>query len=96
MKRAILATSLLLGATAASATDRPRFDADDTLRRARVGIYSERLAPPVRVTLVPPLGESARIDAKRSTRRQIQQQFERMDCRVRESTDSIVCVPFPP
>lgn len=96
MKPAILATSLLLGATAAAAADRPRFDADATLRRAQVGIYSPRVAPPVRVTLAPPLGESARIDGKRHTRRQLQQQFERLDCRVREATDSIVCVPFPP
>lgn len=92
MKRAILATVVLLGATAATAGDRPRFDADATLRRAEVGVYSPRLAPPVRVSL----GESARLQQKRSTSRQIQQRFEQIDCRVRESTDYIVCVAIRP
>lgn len=92
MKRAILATVVLLGATAAAAADRPRFDADATLRRAEVGVYSPRLVPPVCVSL----SESARFRTATQRKRQIQQEFERIDCRLRESTDSIVCVAIRP
>lgn len=47
MRALLLALAIL--ATSAHAGERPRFDADATLRKAQVGTYSTRLAPARRV-----------------------------------------------
>jgi len=86
-----LSILLLILATQAHAAERPLYDAGETIRRAQVGTYSPRLAPPVRVSL----GKSARFRTSAHKTRQIQQEFERMDCRVREPSGAIVCVGFP-
>ena len=66
---------LCLGFLAASAhaEERPRFDAKATLQRARVGTYSARLAPPVRVSEKP--------KAEQRERAARPSDFERMTCR---------------
>lgn len=73
------------------AAQRELFNARETLERAKVGTYSPRAQPPVRVEVE----ESARFRATGHGNRQIQQQFERMDCKLGESTNSMRCVPFP-
>lgn len=64
--RSLVAVALQLLATVAAAEERPLYSAQDSLRRAQVGTFSPRLAPPVRVQETP-----------RGTARQ----FERMECR---------------
>ena len=81
---------LLLGilpilATQAQAEDRPLYSAQETVRRAQIGSFSPRLAPPVRVT-VP--AEAGKPEPSR---------FERMDCRPDPSRPldrAIVCTPL--
>ena len=87
----LLPLLLLILATQVHAGDRPLYDAGETIRHAQVGTYSPRLAPPVRLSL----GESARFRTSTHKTRQIQQEFERLDCRVRERSGAIVCVAFP-
>lgn len=85
MRLLTLALSILLPlATQAQAEDRPLYSAQDTLRRAQIGSFSPRLAPPVRVT-VP--AEAGKPDPFR---------FERLECRhdpSRPLDKTIVCVP---
>lgn len=75
----------------AQAAQRELFNARATLERAKVGTYSPRAQPPVRVEVEQP----ARLRANGHGNRQIQQQFERMDCRWEDATNSMRCVPFP-
>lgn len=75
----------------AQAVQRELFNARETLERAKVGTYSPRAKPPVRVEVEQP----ARFRTNGHGNRQIQQRFERMDCKLDESTNSIRCVPFP-
>ncbi|WP_372013564.1 hypothetical protein [Pseudoxanthomonas sp. 10H] len=84
----LLALSLTAGSANAGQPD--RFNARATLERAKVGTYSPRAQPPVRVEVV----ESARFSKRPYGNRQLQQEVERMDCRRDESTNSIRCVPF--
>lgn len=82
--RSLVAVALLILATVAAAEDRPLYSAQDSLRRAQVGTFSPRLAPPVRVQ------ETARGAAR---------QFERMECRPAPSRpleQAIVCTPTEP
>jgi len=83
MRLLTLALSILLPlATQAQAEDRPLYSAQDTLRRAQIGSFSPRLAPPVRVT-VP--AEAGKPDPFR---------FERLECRhdpSRPLDKTIVC-----
>ena len=74
----------------AQAAQRELFNARETLERAKVGTYSPRAQPPVRVEVEQP----ARFRANGHGNRQIQQQFERMDCKLDESTNAIRCAPF--
>jgi hypothetical protein len=81
--RALIA-ALLLSAGVAAAEEPPRYSAQDTLRRAQIGSFSPRLAPPVRVT-VP--AEAGKPDPFR---------FERLECRhdpSRPLDKTIVCEP---
>jgi hypothetical protein len=87
----LLSIVLLLLATQAHARDRPLYDAGDSIRRAQVGTYSARLAPSLRVSL----GESARFRTSTHRKRQIQQDFERLQCRIDDATNSMTCVEFP-
>lgn len=67
----IIALAVLpLLATQAHAEEPGRYSALDTIRRAQVGTFSPRLAPPVRV--VPAAPRAGKPDPR---------QFERMDCR---------------
>lgn len=82
--RSLVAVALLILATVAAAEERPLYSAQDSLRRAQVGTFSPRLAPPVRVQ------ETARGAAR---------QFERMECRPdpsRPQERAIVCTPTEP
>lgn len=82
--RSLVAAALLILATAAAAEDRPLYSAQDSLRRAQVGTFSPRLAPPVRVQ------ETPRVAAR---------QFERMECRhdpSRPLERAIICTPTEP
>lgn len=86
-RRLILALGLALPilATQAHAEEAGRYSALDTIRRAQVGSFSPRLAPPVRVAPAEPL--SKRPEPSR---------FERMDCRPDPSRPlerAIVCTP---
>ena len=82
---------LLLGILPILATqthaEEPRpYSALDTVRRARVGTFSPRLAPPVRVAPAEPPSE-----------RPEPSRFERMDCRPDPSRPldrAIVCIPL--
>lgn len=66
------------------------FSAHEANKRARVGTHSPRLSPCLRVEIEP---RSARFRATRYEKSSIQQKFDRMDCRLESSTDSIVCKP---
>lgn len=82
--RSLVAVALLILATVAAAEDRPLYSAQDSLRRAQVGTFSPRLAPPARVQETP-----------RSSARQ----FERMECRhdpSRPLERAIICTPIEP
>lgn len=82
--RSLVAVALLILATVAAAEDRPLYSAQDSLRRAQVGTFSPRLAPPVRVQETPRDGA---------------RQFERMACRPDPSRPlerAIVCTPVEP
>ena len=82
--RSLVTVALLILATVAAAEDRPLYSAQDSLRRAQVGTFSPRLAPPVRVQ------ETARGAAR---------QFERMECRhdpSRPLERAIICTPVEP
>lgn len=82
--RSLVAVALLILATVAAAEDRPLYSAKDSLRRAQVGTFSPRLAPPVRLEEMPRGGA---------------RQFERMECRHDPSRPlelSIICTPVEP
>ena len=82
--RGLVAVPLLILATVAAAEERPLYSAQDSLRRAQVGTFSPRLAPPVRVQ------ETARGAAR---------PFERMECRPDPSRPlerTIICTPTEP
>lgn len=85
-RRLILALAVLpLLATQAHAEEAGRYSALDTIRRAQVGTFSPRLAPPVRV--VPAEPRAGKPEPSR---------FERMDCRPDPSRPlerAIVCTP---
>ena len=75
----VLAFVLPLLATQAHAEDRALYSAQDSLRRAQVGTFSPRLAPPVRIA------PATKPDPSR---------YERMDCRTDPSRPlgrAIVC-----
>ena len=91
MRRSYKYLMLALVIADAQAAQRELFNARETLERAKVGTYSPRAQPPVRVEVEEP----ARFRATRHGKRQIQQQFERMDCRWQDATNSMRCVPFP-
>lgn len=91
MKRSYKYLMLALVIGNAQAAQRELFNARETLERAKVGTYSPRAQPPVRVEVE----ESARFRSTGHGNRQIQQRFERMDCKLDESTNSMRCVPFP-
>lgn len=79
--RSLVAAALLILATVAAAEDRPLYSAQDSLRRAQVGTFSPRLAPPVWV---------------QETARGVARHFERMECRPDPSRPlerAIVCTP---
>ena len=92
----VLPISLLLLATQAHPAGPPLgeatapFNAHEAIKRARVGTHSPRLAPPLRVVVDP---QSARFRAPGHEKPLIQQEFDRMDCDLQASTDSIVCTP---
>ncbi|KPD29650.1 hypothetical protein AOA77_17595 [Pseudomonas paraeruginosa] len=82
--RSRVTVALLILATVAAAEERPLYSAQDSLRRAQVGTFSPRLAPPVRVQ------ETAQGAAR---------QFERMECRhdpSRPLERAIICTPVEP
>lgn len=82
--RSLVAVALLILATVAAAEERPLYSAQETVRRAQVGTFSPRLAPPVRVQKTPRSGA---------------RQFERMECRPDPSRPlerAIVCTPTEP
>ena len=82
--RSLVAVPLLILANVAAAEERPLYSAQDSLRRAQVGTFSPRLAPPVRVQ------ETARGAAR---------QFERMECRPDPSLPlerAVICTPVEP
>lgn len=85
MRLITLALAVLLPlATQAQAADRPLYNAQETIRRAQVGSFSPRLAPPVRV-IVP--AKAGKPDTSR---------FERLECRQDPSRplgNTIVCEP---
>ena len=85
MRLMTLALAVLLPlATQAQAEDRPLYSAQETVRRAQVGSFSPRLAPPVRIT-VP--AEAGKRDGSG---------FERLECRhdpSRPLGKTIVCEP---
>lgn len=82
----IAAVAVLLAlSTQAAAEDRAPYSAQETIRRAGVGTYSPRLAPPVRVAPFEQ-GTGGR-DADR---------FERMECRDDPVKKVIVCKPKYP
>lgn len=85
-RSAVLALAVLLPlATQAHAEEPGRYSALDTIRRAQVGTFSPRLAPPVRV--VPAEPRAGKPEPSR---------FERMDCRPDPSRPlerAIVCTP---
>lgn len=82
----IAAVAVLLAlSTQAAAEDRAPYSAQETIRRAGVGTYSPRLAPPVRVAPFEQ-GTGGR-DADR---------FERMECRDDPVQKLIVCKPKYP
>lgn len=91
MRRSYKYLMLALVIGNAQAAQRELFNARETLERAKVGTYSPRAQPPVRVEVE----GSARFRTNGHRNRQIQQQFERMDCKLDESTNSIRCVPLP-
>ena len=86
MRLLTLAMAVLLPlATQAQAEDRPLYSAQETVRRAQVGTFSPRLAPPVRVTVPAEVGTP---DPSR---------FERLECRhdlSRPLDKTIVCEPW--
>ena len=86
MRLMTLALAVLLPlATQAQAEDRPLYSAQETVRRAQVGSFSPRLAPPVRVTV------PAEVGAKPDLAR-----FERLECwhdPARPLGNRIVCEP---
>jgi len=70
-RSAVLTLGVLLPLATQAAPEEPRpYSALDTVRRAQVGTFSPRLAPPVRVAPAEPL--AGRPEPSR---------FERMDCR---------------
>ena len=78
----IAAVAVLLAlSTQAAAEDRSPYSAQETIRRAGVGTYSPRLAPPVRVAPVEQ-GTGGR--------------FERMECRDDPVQKVLVCKPRYP
>ena len=77
----------------AQAAQRELFNARETVERAKVGTHSPRAQPPLRVEVE--VEEPARFRATGHGNRQIQQRFERMDCKFNEATNSMRCVPFP-
>ena len=82
--RSLVAVPLLILANVAAAEERPLYSAQDSLRRAQVGTFSPRLAPPVRVQ------ETARGAAR---------QFERMECRPDPCLPlerAVICTPVEP
>ncbi len=82
--RSLVAVALLILATVAAAEDRPLYSAQDSLRRAQVGTFSPRLAPPDRV---------------QETARGAPRQFERMECRPDPSRPlerAVICTPVEP
>ena len=85
MRLMTLALAVLLPlATQAQAEDRPLYSAQETVRRAQVGSFSPRLAPPVRVIVPAKVGKP---DPSR---------FERLECRQDPSRplgNTIVCEP---
>lgn len=82
----IAAVAVLLAlSTQAAAEDRSPYSAQEAIRRAGVGTYSPRLAPPVRVAPVEQ-GTGGR-DADR---------FERMECRDDPVQKVLVCKPRYP
>lgn len=70
MRLLLAAIILPILATVAAAEERPLYSAHDSIRKAGIGSYSPRLAPPVRVA--PPLGQSAKPSPH---------QFDRMECK---------------
>ena len=91
MRRSYKYLMLALVIADAQAAQHELFNARETLERAKVGTYSPRAQPPVRVEVAEP----ARFRANGHGNRQIQQRFERMDCKFQESTNSMHCVPLP-
>jgi hypothetical protein len=85
MRLMTLALAVLLPlATQAQAADLPLYNAQETIRRAQVGSFSPRLAPPVRV-IVP--AKAGKPEPSR---------FERLECRrdpSRTLGNTIVCEP---
>jgi hypothetical protein len=90
MRRSYKCLMLALVIGNAQAAQRELFNARETLERAKVSTYSPRAQPSVRVELETP----ARFRANGHGNRQIRQQFERMDCKLNEATNSMRCVPF--
>lgn len=85
MRLMTLALAVLLPlATQAQAEDRPLYNAQETVRRAQIGSFSPRLAPPVRVILPAKAGKPE------------PSRFERLECRPdpsRPLVNTIVCEP---
>lgn len=82
--RVLVAVALLILATVVAAEDRPLYSAQESLRRAQIGSFSPRLAPPVRVQETP---------------RETARQFERLECRQdlsRPLDRIIICTPTEP
>jgi hypothetical protein len=81
MRQTFAASALLILATVAAAQERPRYSAQETLRRAQVGTFSPRLAPPVRVQVTPRPGAG---------------QFDRLECREEPNgtpQPAMICTP---
>lgn len=77
MRQAFTVAAFLILATVAAAEERPLYSAQETIRRAQVGTFSPRLAPPVRVQETPRTGAG---------------RFERLEC-WEEPAGAIICTP---
>lgn len=76
-----LAIVLLALSTQAAFAEPGAYNAQDSLRRAQVGTYSPRLAPPVKVEPV-----------RKGAPKGLPQTFDRLECKV-DSFNQLICKP---
>lgn len=96
MRLILIAAILIAFAGNVGATQREPFNARETVQRAGVGVYSPRLAPPVRVTVEPSPGDPARFRATPTRNRQHHQNRRQMECRPESPSGTLACVEVEP